>query len=92
VVFLTVNIRENKCCSCDAGSKLGSGIFTYLESKTPKLCGQCPSNIGCVPEYKIIPLDFIIISTFIILVGLFLILKNKGGQAEPMELEKPKEE
>lgn len=90
----SLEIRENKCCSCDAGSKLGSGIMTYLESATPKLCETCPPNMGCVPEYKIIPLDFIIISAFIILIGLFLILKNtnKGGHVEPMELEKPKEE
>lgn len=99
VFSFTFEIREYKCCSCDAGWKLGSGVLTLIKYSGSIRCGSCHDYLldnpvlGCQLESRIIPVEFIVLSALIGWLGIKMLRGiGRNGGVEPLELEKPKEE
>jgi hypothetical protein len=73
---------QPECCSCYAGTKLGSGIALLWSKRVTVEC-SCAANMGCRAQYAIIPVDFIILSLLVGCFGIVVFRKSNHKNSSP---------
>jgi len=72
ILSFTVKLIEQECCSCYAGAKFGIGTTLLFAKRVTVEC-LCAAEMGCRAQYRIIPVDFIVLSMIIGAYGVYFV-------------------